>query len=172
MTPSLPMIPRAIPRAALAATLAAALVATAGCGWFRKGNDLYAADPADRPLEVPPPLPASDAPQATGSVTASSVVEARRTASAALGFNLQGSRDEVFARVGQALEASEGLTIVSRAQLLGAYDVNYRDSNFLVRVSEVEGGAYVSAVDPRGVPASGEAPAQLIRALQTALGGQ
>lgn len=168
MTPRLSMLPRA----ALAASLAVVLIATAGCGWFRKGNDLYAADPADRPLEVPPPLPSSDAPQPSGSVTASSVVEARRAASTALGFNARGSRDEVFAKVGQALEASEGVTVVSRAQLLGAYDVNYQGSNFLVRVSEVEGGAYVSAVDPRGVPASGDAPAQLIGALQAALGGQ
>ncbi|MCF7220920.1 hypothetical protein [Marilutibacter chinensis] len=162
-----------ISRAALAAALATALVATAGCSWFRKGDDLYAADPADRPLEVPPPLPSADDTQAGGSVTASSVIEARRAgAASALGFNAQGSRDEVFARIGEALERIEGVTIVSRAQLLGAYDVNYQGSNFLVRVSDTEGGAYVSAVDPRGVPASGDAPAQLVRSLQEALGGQ
>ena len=169
MTPTLPMIPRAM----LAATLAAALVATAGCSWFRKSDELYAADPADRPLEVPPPLPAAGEAQASGSVTASSVVQARRAAApSALGFNAQGSRDEVFARIGQALEGIEGVTVVSRAQLLGAYDVDYQGSNFLVRVSEIDGGAYVSAVDPRGVPASGDAPAELVRALQAALGGQ
>ena len=80
-------------------------------------------------------------------------------------------RDEVFAKVGDALGAIEGLTIASRAQLLGAYDVNYREQNFLVRVTAVEAGVYVSAVDPRGLPAAGEGPAAVIAALKTALGG-
>lgn len=158
-------------RAMLAAALAVALVATAGCSWFRKTDELYTADPANRPLEVPPPLPAADEVQ-TGSVTASSVVAARRaSAPQALGFSVGGSRDETFARLGEALEGIDGLVIASRAQLLGAYDVNYQGSNFLIRVSEAEGGAHVSAVDPRGVPASGDAPAQLIQALATVLGG-
>jgi hypothetical protein len=65
----------------------------------------------------------------------------------------------------------EGVDVASRAQLLGAFDVNYGGSNFLVRVSAVEAGTYVSAVDPRGMPASGDAPAKLIAALKAALGG-
>jgi len=39
-------------------------------------------------------------------------------------------------------------------------------------VSAAEAGAYVSAVDPRGLPAAGEAPRKLIDALKTALGGR
>ena len=37
-------------------------------------------------------------------------------------------------------------------------------------MTKVEAGAYVSAVDPRGLPASGEAPVKLVTALKTALG--
>jgi hypothetical protein len=40
-----------------------------------------------------------------------------------------------------------------------------------VRVTKVDAGVYVSAVDPRGMPASAEAPAKLIAALKAALGG-
>ena len=78
-------------------------------------------------------------------------------------------RDEVFARVGVALEGIEGVSIASRAQLLGSYDVNYEGASFLVRVVAVEAGTYVSAVDPRGLPAGGPA-VKLIGALKAKLG--
>ena len=73
--------------------------------------------------------------------------------------------------LGDALAAIPGVTIASRAQVLGAYDVSYEGSNFLVRVSSLQGGAYVSAVDPRGVPATSGAPVKLIAALKAAIGG-
>ncbi|MEH6420944.1 hypothetical protein [Pseudomonas sp. CGJS7] len=169
---------------AVVAGLLLALVATSGCSWFRKGNKLYAEAPENRPLEVPPDLdqPRTDGAMAIpagGSVTASGVAAARPTqaapgapASSAIGFTVGGSRDEVFAKVGDALGKVEGLTVASRAQLLGAFDVNYQGSNFLVRVSAVEAGTYVSAVDPRGLPASGEAPTKLITSLKGTLGGR
>ena len=109
------------------------------------------------------------APEAAGTAPAPAPVPPTATASTA-GFNMAGSRDEAFARVDTALAGIEGVSVASRAKLLGVFDVNYQDVNFLVRVSEVEAGAYVSAVDPRGMPASGEAPAQLIAQLQAALG--
>jgi len=166
-------------RAAVAGLIVVGLLGTSGCGWFRKGDALYAKSPDSRPLEVPPDL---DLPRTQGamgtpasSVTASGQAASRpaatSTAASANGFNAAGSRDEVFNKVGEALAGIEGVNIASRAQLLGAFDVNYGGSNFLVRVSTVEAGAYVSAVDPRGLPASGEAPAKLIAALKAALGG-
>ncbi|MBB1087428.1 hypothetical protein H4F99_02870 [Lysobacter sp. SG-8] len=150
--------------------LLAVLVATSGCSWLRKSNELYGGDPALRPLEVPPPLPDASE-EVSGSVTASGVVAARQAgAPASNGFRLAGERDAVYADVGTALDAIEGVTIASRAQLLGAYDVSYEGSSFLLRVSEIEGGTYVSAVDPRGVPATGDAPTALVARLAEALG--
>ena len=61
--------------------------------------------------------------------------------------------------------------MASKAQILGTYDVNYEGTDFLVRVTKVDAGVYVSAVDPRGLPAAGPAPQKLIAALKTALGG-
>ena len=165
---------RSIP--SLLARPAVALLAVAmlsGCQWFRSEN-VFAEPEATRALEVPPdldlpntegamPLPGVE----TGSVTRSSM----GTATPASGFTVSGERDDVFTRVGEILAGTEGVSIASRAQVLGAYDVSYGGSNFLVRISAVEGGAYVSAVDPRGVPAGGEAPAKLIGILQAALGG-
>ena len=170
---------------AVAAALAVTLLATSGCSWFRKGDALYAQSPESRPLEVPPDLdlPRTDGAAPQGSVTASGQAIATQappapgagasaTATAqAQGFTTSGTRDEVYARVGELLGGIEGVEIASRAELLGAYDVNYEGANFLVRVSEVQAGAYVSAVDPRGMPATGDAPAKLIAALQGALGG-
>lgn len=164
---------------------AAALVlvaSTAGCSWFKKDTGFQL--PVEvRPLEVPPDLdrPNTDGAmqlpgQATGSVSRSSL-GAPRTApapaaapnAAPTGFIVPGSRDEVFGKVGDALAGIEGLTIASKAQLLGAYDVSYEGADFLVRVSQAEAGSYVSAVDPRGLPASGEAPLKLVAALKAAL---
>ncbi len=157
--------------------LAVALVATAvvgasGCKWFRKGNDLYAGSPETRPLEVPPDLDRPDTSGAmqlpeTGSVTRSAMPAAG--APQPNGFAVAGDLDTVFARVGEVLAVTEGLTVVNRAQLLGTYDVDYGDAKFLVRVTRTDSGAYVAAVDPRGLPAAGDPPQRLIAALKAAL---
>jgi uncharacterized lipoprotein len=157
------------------ALITAAMLATSGCSWFRRENKLYAGDPTSRPLEVPPDL---DQPRTEGAVTipgapatASATASAAPVAGVSSGFTVAGTRDDVFAKVGDALGKVEGLTIASRAQMLGVYDVSYAGSNFLIRVSAVEAGAYVSAVDPRGQPATGEAATKAIAALKAALGG-
>ena len=159
-------------RAAIAALVVAGVAS--GCSWFRKDDGVYSLPQDQRPLEVPPDL---DRPRTDSAVqlpvTASSMEAAAPMASgtAPSGFTVPGNREEIFNKVGDALGAIEGLTIASRAQLLGAYDVNYREQNFLVRVTAVEAGAYVSVVDPRGLPAAGEGPAEVIAALKAALGG-
>lgn len=161
------------------AVLTVAVLAASGCHWFRKGDKNYQQSAENRPLEVPPDLdrpntdaamqPASEPPQ---SVSRSSMpAPAASTASAAAGFTIAGERDDVFAKVGDALAATEGVTIASKAQLLGTYDVSYAGSNFLVRVTKVESGVYVSAVDPRGMPATNDAATKLVSSLKTALGG-
>ena len=100
-----------------------------------------------------------------------SQVAAPAVAASTTSFHVAGSRDDVFNKLGVALGEVEGLTIASRAQLLGTYDVTYEGSNFLVRVGAVETGTYVSAVDPRGIASTGPAPAKLIAALKAKLGG-
>ena len=162
-----------------------ATVATTGC--FKKGaRGDYAVAPEMRPLEVPPdltnPNPAAAA-AATSASSGTSVLASQASRPAAApaggaaqaaaaspsGFTITGSKDEVYGKVGTALEGQEGVTIASRAQLLGSYDVAFEGSNFLVRVVAVEAGAYISAVDPRGQPATAEAPVKLIAALKAKL---
>ena len=157
---------------------AAMLVAfLGGCHWFGKDSELYTAQP--RPLEVPPDLdrpneeaamklPATASGQAAA---AASATPATAGAATPIGFTVPGEREDIFNKVGEALGKVEGLTVASRAQLLGTYDVNYAGSDFLVRVTKVDAGVYISAVDPRGLPATGEAPVKLIEALKVALGG-
>jgi uncharacterized lipoprotein len=162
----------------LAAVLAVAVLGTSGCGWFRKDAQVYRMSAESRPLEVPPDLdrPGASAATAPEQSEPQPVLRSQIGASAAaappagIGFAMPGSREEVYARVGAALEAIDGVTIASRAELLGSYDVNYLGSDFLVRVTPAQDGSYVSAVDPRGVPATGEAPVALVAALRAALG--
>lgn len=164
-------------RFAAAAALAVAVLGASGCSWFRKGSELYAQSPENRPLEVPPDLNQPDTsgamklPDAGQSVSRSSMPAPAASTANTSGFTVPGDRDAVFARVGEALAATEGVTIASKAQILGTYDIDYQGSKFLLRVTKVEAGAYVSAVDPRGMPATGEAPTQLVAALKAALGG-
>ncbi len=156
------------------ALLAVATVAgTTGC--FKRGvKGDYALAPEMRPLEVPPDL---NLPAGAGnnqvptlsSATKPATPAAAAPAVSATGFTVSGSKDEAFAKVGTALEGVEGLTIATRAQLLGSYDVAYEGSNFLVRVVAVDAGAYISAVDPRGLPATAAAPVKLIAALKAKL---
>ena len=166
------------PLSAVAMPIAAVvlLVAVSGCHWFKKDSG-YQLSAESRPLEVPPDLdrPNTDGAmqlpsEAPRSVTRSSMTGAASAASAS-GFTVPGERDQLFEKVGEALASTAGVTIASKAQLLGAYDVNYEGENFLVRVSKVAAGVYVSAVDPRGMPATGAAPVKLVAALKAALGG-
>ena len=153
------------------AVLAIAVLGVSGCKWFKKGNPDYALSAEARPLEVPPDLNlpntagAMKLPPAAGQVSAQAGAVASTT-----GFNVAGPRDEVFVKIGAALDAIDGVAVANRSQLLGTYDVTYEGSNFLVRAVAVEAGTYVSAIDPRGLPAAGSAP-KLIAALKAKLGG-
>ncbi|HST44573.1 MAG TPA: hypothetical protein VLK29_05045, partial [Luteimonas sp.] len=153
------------------------------CSWFRKGNALYAQSPESRPLEVPPDLDRPDTsgamqmPAASGSASAPRQASAPASSAAAsataspTGFTVAGERDVVFDRVGGVLSSTAGVTVVSKAQILGTYDIDYEGSKFLVRVSTGNGGTYVSAVDPRGLPAAGDGAVKLMASLRSALGG-
>lgn len=160
-------------RTAALVALVAAVATTSGCGWLSRKNGGYDAVGDARPLEMPPPFDpnAAQADAGTGSVTRSSLGGAAPAARAA-SFALEGDRATTFQRVGDVLSSVPGLVIASRAQLLGAYDVDYEGTKFLVRISETTTGTLVSAVDPRGLPAEGEAPRKLIEQLRTTLGGK
>jgi uncharacterized lipoprotein len=169
-------------RPLVVAAVVIAAMATSGCHWFGKRGNPYSQSAQTRPLEVPPDLDkpntegAMGTPDATQSVTRSSMTTAAGASAQApqaspTGFTVAGDRDDVFNKVGTALAATEGVTVASKAQLLGTYDVSYQASNFLVRVTKVDSGVYVSAVDPRGMPATGDAATKLIAALKAAIGG-
>ena len=163
---------RSAVRALSLALLAIATTVTA-TGCFKRGaRGDYALAPEMRPLEVPPDL---TLPNTAGASQVPALASAARPAQPAAaqpaqgGFTASGSRDEVFGKVGDALATVEGVTIASRAQLLGSDDVAYEGSNFLVRVVGVDAGAYVSAVDPRGLPATDPAAIKLLGALKAKL---
>jgi len=126
-------------------------------------------------LEVPPDLNLPDTSGAMKVPTLASTTQQQTntppSASASSGFTVSGERDEVFGKVGAVLADIPGLTIASKAQMLGSYDVSYEGSSFLVRVVKVDAGTYVSAVDPRGMPATAAAPVAVITALRGKLGG-
>ena len=180
MRPSSPLSRNSIsriPRLAIAAVVAATLAS--GCSWFRKDDGVYEQSAESRPLEVPPDLdlPRTDAAvgvpvTASAMAPAAPVASSSASATAPSGFTVPGTRDDIFNKVGEALATVQGLTIASRAQLLGAYDVAYEGSDFLVRVSTVEAGFCISVVDPRGLPAAGAAPGKVIAALKAKLGAQ
>src|SRR3546814_1169389 len=104
------------------------------------------------PLEVPPDLNLPDTSgamklpggDATQSVSRSSVGASATSAPDNTGFTVAGERDAVFDRIGEVLAATDGVTIASKAQILGTYDVDYEGSKFLLRVTKVPAGAYRS----------------------------
>jgi len=159
------------------AVLAAAVLGSTGCKWFRKDNALYAGAAETRPLEVPPDL---DLPHTESAVNLPESAPVNRSALApsaqaaaasgqANGFLAAGTREQVFARVDQALGLANGLTIVNRAQLLGSFEVDYGGERFLIRVNDADGGSFVAAVDPRGQPTNTPAAQRLITALKAAV---
>ena len=163
------------------AGLMTALLVTSGCSWFRKDNALYAQSPETRPLEVPPDLNQPDtsgamklpAQPGAASVTRSSMTAAPAAQANPSGFTIAGQKDQVFERVGTALEQIDGVKIASKAQLLSVYDIDYQSTKFLVRIAQAgDQNVYVSAVDARGVPVSSEAAVTLMSTLKTRLDGQ
>ncbi|UWX04485.1 hypothetical protein H1235_05985 [Pseudoxanthomonas sp. NC8] len=166
-----------IARASTAALLAFTVVAAlGGCSWFHKGaKGDYALAPEQRPLEVPPDLNLPDTSGAmalppAGGVSRPQAAPGAAPAASPNGFTVSAGRDiRSSVRSEPHCAGSKALAIASSAQLLGTYDVSYRGGAFLVRVVAVEGGSYVSAVDPRGLPATGEAPLKVIAALQAEL---
>ena len=156
---------------ALQAAVVAGVLVIGATGCFGKGAKGDFALPADqRPLEIPPPLVLAEPAAADGASSALAPAPAAAPVGNANGFTTAGEREAVYARVGQLLEGVEGLQIASRAQLLGSYDVAYQGSNFLVRIVAVDAGAYVSAVDPRGLPANDPAAQAVIGQLKAGLG--
>ena len=113
-----------------------------------------------------PPSNAMALPAGGGSVMRSQV-----GAQQAPGFTVAGQRDAVFAKVGDAVAAIPGVTIATKAQLLGTYDVSYEGSAFLVRLVQNGENVQVSTVDPRGVAANGPSQLKLLGALKSARGG-
>jgi len=162
-------------RIAIAMAAVVLVGGVAGCSMFGKKNELYTQSTESRPLEVPPDLdrPSADRamalPAAGGSVSASGMNNAGGGSAAPIGFNAMGDRDAVFAKVGEVLAGTAGVTVASKAAILGTYDVDYMGAKFLVRVTKAGDAAYVSAVDPRGLPPTGEAPVKLIGALKAAI---
>ncbi len=164
-------------RIAAIASLAVAVSLTAGCSWFKKDNEAYKLSGEARPLELPPEFSRPDTSGAMalpsqGALASETATRSTPSAQSGTGFTVAGERDAVFARIGELLQATEGLTIASRAALLGAYDVNYQGENFLVRASESGDNVYVSAVDPRGLPQTTPGASALLAQLKTALGAK
>ncbi len=149
--------------------VAIALVTTlSGCHWFKKKNELYTQSVEKRPLEVPPDLdrPSVDKAMALPSVSTAPAVA---PVAAATGFAVAADRDAVFAQVGDVLAVTSGVVVANKAEILGTYDVDYLNEKFLVRVTKAGEGAFVSAVDPRGLPPEGDAAGKLIAVLKAAL---
>ena len=167
-------IPFRTVRAAALLAISIAVLGTSGCHWFSKDRkkDYYAMSEADRPLEFPPALSQADVERGSGNTASGSVSRsslATQASTHVVSFVVPGDRADVFARVGDALAKVQGVNIASRAQLLGAYDIDYRNEKFLIRVSDGTNGTLVSAVDPRGVAADTDAAASVIAQLKAAL---
>ena len=133
---------RSTPRLILTAIGVTAMLATAGCSWFNSRGNGYAQNP--RPLEVPPDMVAAAPASSSGSVLASAQTATLQ------GFQVDGTRADVFAKIGGVLGAMPGVRIASSSAVLGLYDLVADGMPILLRVTEQNGQVMVTGVDPRG----------------------
>lgn len=163
-------------RALTCAALAVAVLGTSGCSWFR-GKSGYEDSPETRSLEIPPDLdaPRVDPAMAVPSVSASSAQPAAARAPgtpavvASGPFPVNDSVESTWRRLGIALERTEGVEILERAQVLSAYNVRFEGSEFLLRVSRTGETSRVGAVDADGRDVTGGAAGKLLAALRLRL---
>lgn len=164
-------------RTLLAMAALAALVATSGCSMFRSKTG-YESSPESRPLEVPPDLtlPRSDSamaiPQVRGGAAATSatVPGTVPAAAAGSGFSISDSVDSAWQRVGVSLGRIDGVDILNRAQVIGAYEVRFGGSDFLIRVQAEGSGTRVSATAADGRALTSGPAAELLGILRGRLG--
>lgn len=167
---------------ALLAALVLILAGSGGCGWFggKKRASIYASSPESRPLELPPDLnaPATDPtmvlPELPGQAPPAGVGEAPPAAgggaTAREGFQLSDTPASAWRRLGLALARIEGASVVSAAQVLGSYEVNFGGQTFLVRAQAEGEGTRISAVSTDGKPLTSGPAAELLGLLRKRLG--
>ncbi len=164
-------------RALSVAALAAAIVATSGCSWFRGKSDYENAVEA-RSLEIPPDLdtprvdPAMSVPVVGAAGVARPVASASTATPAIIAsgpFPVKDSVESTWKRLGTALERTDGVEIVERAQVLAAYNVRFDGAEFLVRVTRDGETSQVGAVDAKGANVTGGAAGKLLAALRIRL---
>jgi uncharacterized lipoprotein len=155
-------------RGALGLVLIAAVVASSGCSWFR-GRSGYENASESRPLEVPPDL---DRPTTDPAMQIPAVSEtAARGPATGNSFAVADEAENVWKRLGEALQQIDGVTIDSRAQLLSVYNVRYEGEAFLVKVAEEDDKrSLVSAVSADGRPLVTGAAGRLLTLLKERLG--
>lgn len=170
---------RTVPMRALSVALLSTFVlAASGCSWFR-GKSEYEYASEGRALEIPPDLdaPRVDAAMAIPPVEAApassapAVAAARSPAIVSSGpFAVDDAVDSTWRRLGIALERTDGVEILDRAQVLSAYNVRFEGQEFLVRVSRDGERSRVGAVDGDGREVSGGAAGKLLASLRARLG--
>lgn len=158
-----------VARRLLSALLVLTVLAATGCSWFR-GRSGYEHSPESRPLEVPPDL---DRPATDSSMQVPTVGNAPRSASGPItgaAFTIADAADSAWRRLGLALERLEGVSIESRAQLLGVYNVRFDGESFLVKVAADGEASRVSAVSAEGQELTTGAAGKLLALLRERLG--
>jgi uncharacterized lipoprotein len=166
---------RSFPMRALScAVLSTLVLAVSGCSWLR-GPSVYENASEGRALEVPPDLdsPRADpamAIPAVGPATGSPRTSVAAPTIVASGpFPVSDTVESTWRRLGIALERTDGVEIVERAQVLSAYSVRFGGSEFLIRVSRDGDGSRVGAVDADGREVTGGEAGRLLAALRKRL---
>lgn len=166
-------------RVSLAAAFAMALLATSGCSMFhrpdgslrflpRAHNVDYSKARENRPLEVPPDLdtPATDPTMQVPSVGGA----AAQAAAGGPAINLADTPASSWERLGKALDHIGDVTVGQRSQLLGSYEVQFKGTSVLLRVSPNGASSRIDAVGNDGQPVRTPQALELLGLLRDRLG--
>lgn len=152
--------------------LLVAASALSGCSWFRS-EPAYLDSDESRPLEVPPDLvlPTSSAALRIPPAAAGAPAPGELPPSAlgpGGGFEITGSAESAFGRVGQVLAGIEGVTATPVAAL-NSHEVRYKGQTFLVRLAAQGESVRIDAISTEGTALRGGAAGELLGALQARL---
>ncbi len=150
------------------AVVLALLTLVAGCSWFHSRPE-YEGVEISKPLVVPADLSKPKSRDALQIPSKTLLGENARSPDQAASFVVSDSPENVWKRIGEALEGMEGVEVLNKAESIKSYEVRYSAEVFLISAQADGAKTRVVAIGVDGTVQQTKVSTQLLAKLKIAL---